>query len=310
MPTFDLYGHPVALPWNVPAAPCSGAPEIEVVLGEETTQPELEGEPLARRIIQDRVFVEAVATPDGGAVLRIPDHVDFELDASLARATVRPVGEQDEELISMLATGHLLSTLLGLRGELVLHSSAVVLGGTTIAATGPSNAGKTTIAGLLALRGAEVLCDDAARLVPSRSGDGWWLHPGCGELRLRPRAAEIAAHAPTLQTRETVDGRVALQTPPVADAHRLDVLVAPRLTADGDELVVRRLSSSEAFTAVLSGLRVGSWLRQREQRLALDHAASLAGDVPVIEVRLASPEGFTPGLAERLHDALAPHLPG
>ncbi|MGN6586626.1 MAG: HPr kinase/phosphorylase [Solirubrobacterales bacterium] len=63
-----------------------------------------------------------------------------------------------------------------LQGLEVLHAGAVVLDGAGVAISGPSGAGKTSLALALVRRGAELLADDVVAV--ERAGDEVLAHPG------------------------------------------------------------------------------------------------------------------------------------
>jgi hypothetical protein len=87
-----------------------------------------------------------------------------------------------------------------LRGLEVLHASAVVLDGAAVAISGPSGAGKTSLAIALSRLGGTFLADDV--LAIERVGDGLVAHPGAPiagidrEEAERLRLAGAAADAP------------------------------------------------------------------------------------------------------------------
>lgn len=87
-------------------------------------------------------------------------------------------------MIRHLIIDHLAPRLLGSRGALVLHASAVATSAGTLAMLGPSGCGKSTLAVALARAGASHLADDAVLL----EGDGECLvaHRHYQGIRLWP----------------------------------------------------------------------------------------------------------------------------
>ena len=69
-------------------------------------------------------------------------------------------GSLAESRIAEYVSGMTLAVVLQQRGALVLHASAVDLGGAVVAFTGPSGAGKSTTASVFAARGYPVVTDD------------------------------------------------------------------------------------------------------------------------------------------------------
>lgn len=76
-----------------------------------------------------------------------------------------------DKTLQALATGHGLATILFQRGMLVLHASAVDMGGEVVAFVGAQGAGKTALAQALSRRGHKALADDIGAI---SLGDG---HP-------------------------------------------------------------------------------------------------------------------------------------
>jgi hypothetical protein len=91
--------------------------------------------------------------------------------------------------------GPVLATLLHQRGHLVLHASAVAIGGAAVGFAGESGAGKSTTAAALHARGHPLVTDDLLVLLPG--GDGEVLAaPGLPRLRLRGDAAALVGPGP------------------------------------------------------------------------------------------------------------------
>ncbi|MDQ7993990.1 MAG: hypothetical protein AAGC63_16635, partial [Propionicimonas sp.] len=74
---------------------------------------------------------------------------DFEIDSSLSEVMVCPFEDMQPGLDRVLATGTLLSIVLQLRGDCVLHASAVERDGRALAFVGQSGRGKSTMATLM-----------------------------------------------------------------------------------------------------------------------------------------------------------------
>ena len=76
----------------------------------------------------------------------------------------------------MLVGGTLLAFVLTMRGEAVLHASAVQVGDAALAFVGASGMGKSTMATLLCADGARLVTDDVLRLDTTSSATD--LRPG------------------------------------------------------------------------------------------------------------------------------------
>jgi hypothetical protein len=84
--------------------------------------------------------------------------------------------------------GPVLRRVLGLRGVLCLHASAIVIDGRAVVLAGQRGAGKSTTAAALAARGMPVLSDDLVALLPC--GEKFLVQPGYRLLRLWPDVSE------------------------------------------------------------------------------------------------------------------------
>jgi len=88
------------------------------------------------------------------------------------------------------------------RGVPLLHASAVVVDGRTIAFVGPSGSGKSTLAASFVDDGVLVMADDALAL---ERQDGWWARPSYPGVRVWPDAFAALGRG--------VDGRHTLLSP-------------------------------------------------------------------------------------------------
>jgi hypothetical protein len=220
---------------------------------------------------------------DDGFLLRFSGSCDIVLDSSLARATVHPMSGVDPDLVSVLVSGTLLAFVLAMRGEVVLHASAVHVGDAALAFVGASGMGKSTMATLLCASGARLVTDDMLRLDLRRSPPTCAL--GATELRLRKGADHLAdrfGSAPGLRT--TGDARQALlPEPATAEDLPLAGLVVPlpdhspqRRTTE-----ITRLSSREAMEVLSQFPRLLGWQDPTVQRAAFHQLAEVVERVPV-----------------------------
>jgi hypothetical protein len=91
-----------------------------------------------------------------------------------------------------LLIGHVLPLAAVLEGLEVIHASAVSLDGRVAAFVGGGEAGKTSLAVNLALRGAGFVCDDVLALETTQE-DSVVAHPGAGICNLRQAEANRLA---------------------------------------------------------------------------------------------------------------------
>jgi hypothetical protein len=105
----------------------------------------------------------------------------------------RPAGaDPDEEALWL--NGSVYAGVACLNGFLPLHASAVAAGGQVIAFTGPTGAGKSTLAAGLGQLGFPLFCDDTL-LVDLHSTAGLIAMPGHKRLKLLPDALALAGAA-------------------------------------------------------------------------------------------------------------------
>lgn len=89
-----------------------------------------------------------------------------------------------DSVLRLYLTGSALAILLRQRGLLVLHASAVAIGGEAVAFLGGSGWGKSTTAGALHARGHGILADDVVAV--TTEGPGHLVVPGFPRLKLWP----------------------------------------------------------------------------------------------------------------------------
>ncbi|MCG6122627.1 MAG: PqqD family peptide modification chaperone [Microvirga sp.] len=129
----------------------------------------------------------AAATPASASVGR--DEYGFRIDSPWLEEPIS--GLTDVEAVCSLGVD-LLQGWLETRPDLLcLHCGAVEIGGRLVVFTGPSRAGKSTLAARLAAEGARLFCDDA---LPVDAADGCGIAPGIAP-RLRLPVPERAGEA-------------------------------------------------------------------------------------------------------------------
>ena len=189
----------------------------------------------------------------------------------------------DPGVVSVLVSGTLLAFVLTMRGETVLHASAVQVGDAAVAFVGASGMGKSTMATLLCAEGGRLVTDDVLRLDLTSSPPTCAL--GATELRLRKGADHLADRfrsAPGLRT--TGDDRQALAAAPAAtDDLPLAALVVPvpdhspeRRTAE-----INRLSQRDAIMLLAQFPRLLGWQDASVLRAGFHQLADIVDRVPV-----------------------------
>ncbi len=191
----------------------------------------------------------------------------------------------DEDAATYLL-GPVMGFVLRRRSILALHASAVSIGGQAVALCGESQAGKSTTAAALALRGIPVLCED---ITPLFEEDGRFkVEPGYPRVCLWPDAVEKLFGARDALPRLTptwekfflpLDGRNAkfeVQRRVVNAVY----LFAPRV-AEADAPRIDTMSARAALLDLVQNTYM-NWLLDRRQRAAEFEALSkLVTQVPV-----------------------------
>lgn len=117
-----------------------------------------------------------------GYRLRFPELADFMVSTDGDRIDAYPTPAADAATIEHLYFNQVIPLVLSHRGDLVLHGSAVDLGGEAIAFIGSSGRGKSTLAASFARRGYPFLADDSLRL--TWEGESILVQPSHPSIRL------------------------------------------------------------------------------------------------------------------------------
>ncbi|GAB3254595.1 phosphoenolpyruvate carboxykinase (ATP) [Nocardioides dilutus] len=227
------------------------------------------------------------ATAHDGFRLRFFGSCDVVLDHGLSRATVHPVRGADPDLLSVLVGGTLLAFVLTMRGETVLHASAVQVGDAALAFIGASGMGKSTMATLMCADVARLITDDVLRLDTTSSPPTCAL--GATELRLRKGAEHLSARlahqlgsAPGL--RVTGDARHALAAEPATTE---DLPLAALVVPVPDHSPGRRtpeialLAPKDAMVLLAQFPRLLGWQDAAARRAIFHQLADVVDRVPV-----------------------------
>jgi hypothetical protein len=290
---------PLHLHRPVPA----GTPvDLEITLG--ATVPPTEALPPGRALLDLRGNHQyyAATAVDEGFRLRFFGSCDIVLDRNLARAIVHPMAGADPDLVSVLVGGTLLAFVLTIRGDVVLHASAVQVGDAALGFVGASGMGKSTMATLLCADGARLVTDDILRLDTTSSPPTCAL--GATELRLRKGADHLAewfGSAPAVRT--TGDARQALAAvPATTEDLPLAALVVPlpdhspeRRTAE-----ITRVSPKEAMVLLARFPRLLGWQDEAVLRAGFHQLADVVDRVPVHVALLPWGPPFPEDIAARV----------
>jgi hypothetical protein len=260
--------------------------ESELELGEDATDGSAElwleraispsSAPASATIVAERNSAGANYTLlESGSTAWMQFHgvCDFEIDRGARRVKAHSVDDATAEMLALFFKGSVLAATLVLDGHLVLHASAVVTPGGTVAFAGSSGAGKSTLAALACCLGYPLMTDDVLRVSLEQVPRAF---RGTTSLRLRPGSESIASRITDARTYRDADGRLCLRPPASAppDAS-LSRVVLPRVT-DTATIAMRELKGAEAVQALLGSVRIAGWTDPRILAAQLRLASALA----------------------------------
>ena len=190
------------------------------------------------------------------------------------------------EDVATYLLGPVMGFVLRRRSVLALHASAVCIGGQAVVLCGESQAGKSTTAAALALRGIPVLCEDITPLIEEHGR--FQVEPGYPRVCLWPDAVEklLGARDALPQLTPTwekfflpLDGGNAK----FEEQRRVlgaVYLFAPRV-AEADAPRIETMSAREALLELVQNTYM-NWLLDRKQRAAeFDALSKLVTQVPI-----------------------------
>jgi hypothetical protein len=231
--------------------------------------------------------------------LRYAGICEVTLDRRRRTIAVHRSPEADPGLIPVFLEGSVLAHALAAEGLLVLHASAVEVGGAALAIVGPSGAGKSTLAALLCAAGARLVADDALRVDATRSGA--MCFPGSRRLRLRLAAASLGRMIEGASVGETADGRTAVIPARPADAPlKVRAALVPEPSREAKRLQMRRLGAMDGLQELLRHPRLTMWQASGPIAQLFEMTAEVAAQLPVYRAKVPWGPPFPPRLAEEL----------
>ena len=280
-------------------------PDLRLRLGTTAPVPDLDppGELLARLAEPGGPVRYVLGRDTDRAVLRYPGLCEFRGDARLREVTVHLAPGRDPGLAAVLAAGALLAVHLRLRGQLVLHASAVRVGDGALAVVGASGMGKSTLATLLCADGHPLVGDDVLRAdIGSESVS---VYPGSLETRLREGARPVASSL-AAATRCSPDGRLAVrpEATHTGGPLRLAACVVPQPRRDRPEVEVERVPVSRSLMLLARFPRLPGWVGPDGLALEFQQLADLVERVPVYQARVPWGPPFRDGIAAEVLGAL------
>lgn len=313
-PTWDrqrLYGLTVAADrplWqHRPAG--AGAPDLVVRAGEPVSLQACPpaGDALLEFEKSPGAGYLGIRRSDGSYLLRFAGSAEFDISADLGTVVSHRVLGAVHGIETVLTTGGMLAFQLYLRGLLVLHASAVDVGGAALAFTGHQGMGKSTMAALMCSTGARLITDDVLRVDADKNGGPPVARLGATGVRLRKGADTLAARfgSGSCRTESSADGRQVLQLADDADDRLpLRALVVPFPDRSGGPLRVRRLDPKRAMLVMLGFARLPGWTDQSVLTRQFDQLAALVMRVPVVTATVPWGPPFAPELGRDLLDSI------
>lgn len=133
---------------------------------------------------EGRCWYASYELEDGRCLVELPPTASFLLDPAKGRVVVDGL-DDDPELLEHRIASTAVCMLLAIRGDLVLHASAVEVGGRAVLFCGPTLQGKSTLARALGKAGCRVLSEDGIAI--DLGEDEATAFPGARGLRVRSR---------------------------------------------------------------------------------------------------------------------------
>lgn len=160
----------IALP-GLTRGPAERTPQVTIRLGE-----------VPESLSQPTVFGPTWQIAGKQFLLRVPDIARFLLNDG-REIVVAPEPKTDVADLPIFTLGGAFGILLHQREQIVLHGSAVRVGGKAVLFCGPSGAGKSTMAAALAQRGFPLVSEDICVVTMNDSGKPL-VHPDGRQLKL------------------------------------------------------------------------------------------------------------------------------
>ncbi len=265
------------------AAPEAAVPEIRITVDHRRVAAG-DGRASAGRLVAGqspgRPDYELRDLGPAGYLYKIRDFVQIYIAADQGSLHCRLLAGASESMLPVMLGGHVLATLMLLRGQLVLHASAVEAGGFAYAFVGHSGAGKSTLAALACRSGARLVTDDVLRVEPE--GTMATCFRGGSFLRLRPESKALAGAEDGTSAGMSADGRHLVASPPTtADRLPLAGIFVPCRREPADPLARTTLDPKAALLTLLQFPRVLNWTDPQTSAEHFDKLASVVQHVPV-----------------------------
>lgn len=218
--------------------------------------------------------------------LSYTDGTQFVIDCSGQRVWGTWTEPWTKEDFSTYLLGPIMGFVLRRKGVMPLHASAVCVAGRAIVFCGEPQAGKSTTAAALGLRGTPVLCEDIVPL--GLTENRYWVEPGYPRVCLWPDSVEkLMGRADALPLLTTNWEKRYLPLNGVLAHFQRErcrvgaVYVLARRSTDECAPRIERMAPKEALLELVQHTYM-NWLPDREQRARdFDALTRLVAQVPV-----------------------------
>jgi hypothetical protein len=246
------------------------------------------GEPVSTLVGDDGRRFYASHELNGRCLLELSPSGEFLLDPAAVRVTVG-VGDDDAVLREHRIVSSAAGTLLAMRGDLVLHASAVAVGGGAVVFCGPTGRGKSTLALALGEAGHPVLAEDGVAIDLEQERPV--AFPGARGIRVRRLGADGSRRTDLVE--DPAPGE-----PPACPVAAV-VLLGER----GEELSIEPLPAARALALLTPNLTHSGG--RAAIAAAFGRLAHLLGAVPAFRASLPEDLESLPAAAADLLDGVA-----
>jgi hypothetical protein len=218
---------------------------------------------------------------------------------------IDPVADADARFLRVCLLGPVMAALLHQRGLLVLHGSAITIGGLAIAFLGGKGWGKSTLAAYMQTRGNGFLTDDVVAMKADSAG-AVQLIPGFPHLKLWPNSAAYLGMDPEKMVRlhpdldkrgHRLDSGFSAEPRDVSSIYVLDI---------GEEEEIERIEPREALIELVRHTYLARYLEPTGMAsLHLRQCGKVISSVPVYYLRRRPSLLRLPEIAELLEDHVA-----
>lgn len=301
-PTYDLYGLRVRsdLPLPAPLHADPAEPDLAIRRDEPRAIPDVPppGELIAELRWGARGY--ALARTATGYTYRFYSICDLEIDAGWREARLHLARSSDAEHVAILLSASVPALMLSVRGECILHASAVATEVGAIALVGRSGAGKSTLAAILCAAGSDLIADDVVRVDLGHEPPRCFEGPS--EVRLRRHARGLLDLFDHPDWRETRDDRIALVCRRKRPRARrpLRALVFPRVDRSASPMMLERLAPARALEGLVGAPRIAGLMDPAALRAQFHNLAALARRVTAYSARVPWGPPFSTSIGSML----------